>query len=130
MKCRYPRLLVRIYALVNPINDEIFYVGCTYCSLKTRLNNHIGGSWRNKKYYTIKSILRKGIKPEIFDIDVVPFVLSSFWERFYHDLFQSFGFELHQHKNFFNYYQMHNDKGINRYRWIEKLEINEDSIYY
>lgn len=62
--------IVKIYTLLNPIENNIFYVGKTI-DLELRLANHIGTSKNGKseKDFIIKSILKEGCYPIIEEID-------------------------------------------------------------
>jgi len=88
---------VNIYALINPINNSVFYIGCTHCPW-VRLNQHISQS---RKDNTQKSIIIQEIKKARYDIEML--ILdkcqvdnASFWEEFYIELFKSYGFDLKQ----------------------------------
>lgn len=66
---------VKIYALFNPVNNKIRYIGRTKGSLNKRLSSHISKSKNCKKYYPngnyphntnwINSLLKDGITPGI-----------------------------------------------------------------
>jgi len=58
-----------VYALIDPSNGEIFYIGCTV-NPATRLSLHISNSKTyqisyNRKERRIREILAKGLKPEL-----------------------------------------------------------------
>jgi hypothetical protein len=66
---------VYIYTLINPINDEIFYVGYSE-NIKKRYIIHLrtNGKRREKNLYKdniINKILKVGLKPEIKIIDII-----------------------------------------------------------
>jgi len=74
---------LNIYALINPINNSVFYIGCTHCPW-VRLNQHISQS---RKDNTQKSIIIQEIKKARYDIEML--ILdkcqvdnASFWEEF------------------------------------------------
>lgn len=57
---------VRIYKLINPIDNHVFYVGKTVKSLEQRLYAHIKDKEANKrKREIIAFIISKGMKPVI-----------------------------------------------------------------
>lgn len=63
-----PSRIYNIYKLINPINKEIFYVGCTQVAdLKVRLNQHIYYSTFKitELYLYIKNIIELNEKPII-----------------------------------------------------------------
>ncbi len=59
----------KIYSLINPINNSVFYVGCTGKTLKERLAFHLSaarsepGSYKKRAY--INSIINSGYIPVI-----------------------------------------------------------------
>jgi hypothetical protein len=57
--------MVRIYALINPINAEYFYIGQTIQSLEMRLYMHLNSYSNSEKNRVIYKILRYGSKPLI-----------------------------------------------------------------
>lgn len=88
---------VNIYALINPINKSIFYVGATKNPTQ-RLRDHISG--RNTNYNVAKSkiiidIINSGQQPELLVLDTITTNIN-FWEEFYISLFLSYGFTLTQ----------------------------------
>ncbi len=91
-----------IYILINPIDDTVFYVGCTI-NPRVRLAGHISVSRMgnlNLKKETIHEIGKMGKWPEIVIVDTcVQKTEACFLEQFYIDLFKSFGFELLQRNN-------------------------------
>jgi hypothetical protein len=99
---RRRKVNVSIYALLNPINNSVFYIGATTCSLKHRLIGHCAS--RHQSHTTkiasyIKEIFEQGNKPEIIHLDECCFKEASYWEDFYIGLFKSFGFPINQRKS-------------------------------
>lgn len=89
--------VVYIYALINPINNHVFYIGAS-ADVQKRLICHIAerrqsDSFKNKKIIEILSV---GLKPELLVIDECNPDDATFWENFYMDLYSSYGFELRQ----------------------------------
>lgn len=86
---------VKIYALIDPTDNQIRYVGKTIYNLSTRLSQHIRD--KNNKTYKFKwinSLLNKNAKPKIVLIEEV---FEDEWiekERMYIRLFNSMGFKL------------------------------------
>lgn len=64
-----------IYGLIDPLTQQLRYVGRTIQPLAIRLRQHIETSKRKKsmsgKCQWIRSLLRVGVKPEIFEIERV-----------------------------------------------------------
>ena len=60
-------MIYKIYALIDPLTDEIRYIGYTSKSLEKRLKSHIYDCNRTKSHKTnwINSLLNKGLKPII-----------------------------------------------------------------
>lgn len=89
-----------IYALIDPRNDQIRYIGQTN-NIDRRFNKHIQDSKfikrPNKNHSWIKSLLTLNLKPVLLEIDVVPFNDWEFWERHYISLYKSWGFKLNNH---------------------------------
>lgn len=63
----YNTMIYKIYALIDPLTDEIRYIGYTSKSLEKRLKSHIYDCNRTKSHKTnwIRSLLNKGLKPII-----------------------------------------------------------------
>lgn len=85
---------IRIYALINPIIGDVFYVGATSDKLYTRLSGHLSCKYNSRKYALISKIKDRGLRPEILLLDTVDHNEAGFFEQFYMDLFRSFGFNL------------------------------------
>lgn len=99
---------VKIYALINPLNNYVFYIGATTSNLNKRLNEHISerNSRNNKKNVLIKELILNNMEPEILELDVVSVLDASFFEIFYQQLYTSYGFNLLQRiRSGYNEYQ-------------------------
>lgn len=89
-----PTKEVNIYALINPINDHVFYIGCSE-KIYTRYKEHLYNEEANdKKTEIIKQITAAGKNPKLLLLEKVDLRDASFWEEFYIDLFKSYGYEL------------------------------------
>lgn len=116
--------LVKIYALINPINRKPFYVGATIHNLKTRLSGHISevknktlsldyklpkkimiGNIRFHRQSTILSIIAKGKSVKIKLLREVPLKDAGFFERYYYQLFTDQGIIIFQSPRHTNYTQ-------------------------
>ena len=83
-----------IYVLIDPFTNQVRYVGKAD-NLKNRLYNHVKSlSKKTKKISWIKSLIKKGVEPEISDIDYVLKSEWEFWEMHYISLYKSWGFKL------------------------------------
>lgn len=82
-----------IYTLSDPITEEVRYVGKAN-NIKNRYNGHLIDKSFTYKANWIKSLLNKGLKPEIEIIDEVLESEWKYWEVFYINLYKSWGFNL------------------------------------
>lgn len=93
-------LTIQIYALYNPENRQVFYVGATRKDLNKRLYEHTAHAkgerrlTKNKKSLLLLDLDDRGIKPEIILLDTIPYLEADFWEGFYMGYFKSLGFTL------------------------------------
>ncbi len=85
--------MISIYALVNPINNSVFYIGASM-SPKNRFAHHCSNNDGSYKAEMIYNLYQIGIKPELLVLDQVTYEEASFYEDFYTDLFRSFGFTI------------------------------------
>ena len=64
-----------VYGLIDPQSQKLRYVGKTIGELNLRFNHHIWNAIHGKstthKNIWIRSVLRKNLKPEIFDIETI-----------------------------------------------------------
>lgn len=98
---RDSRIGVKIYALINPLTGNPYYVGQTGLALRTRLLGHLSVI----KVETTKSLVDKGHKPEIFELDFLPADTSpdkAFMEGYWIQQLRAWGFTL-DNKYFHNY---------------------------
>lgn len=82
---------INIYALVNPIDSSVFYVGATGDYLYNRLSNHLYSKNKGALADKIRSL---GVRPEMLLLEIVHHDQAEFYEQFYMDLFRTFGFAL------------------------------------
>jgi len=106
-------LMVKIYGIVNPLNDDVLYIGA---SVKPNIRHHYhskGKSWENREYlHRQKEVLKMkkaGVVPELLILDEVDFPDVPFFEEFYMQLFKTWGYNIQQtrsgyqtNKKFFN----------------------------
>jgi len=103
--------LVKIYALLNPIDNNVFYVGATSSELKVRLSAHCSPycyidtrpTFGKKKADYIFNLKEYNKAPEIILLEEVNFEDVDRTEEFYYYLFKSYGFTLIQDSKSFNY---------------------------
>lgn len=82
-----------IYALIDPRNGEIKYVGKTN-NLKKRIREHIRDEENNLKYTWIKSLKKIKLEPEVLILEETNIEHSNFWEIFWINQCKTWGFEL------------------------------------
>lgn len=84
-----------IYALIDPRNDQVRYVGRT-SNPEERFKNHCNPlhNTTSSKREWIDELIKIGTKPIMLGLEVVELDKASFWERFYTELFRSWGFKL------------------------------------
>lgn len=90
-------MLIKIYILVDPISNQVRYVGKTCQSLSKRLNGHFFKKSRTHTSSWIKSLKSKNKIPIIELLDEVPEPEWIFWEQHYISLFKSWGYNLTNH---------------------------------
>jgi hypothetical protein len=74
---------VSIYALLCPDTGAVRYVGKTCWLVETRLRSHLHDSARNHRTNWIRSLLKRGKKPRLVVIEVVPGARLQPRERFW-----------------------------------------------
>lgn len=85
-----------IYALSCPLTSNVRYIGKTN-NLNKRLSSHLCKSNLKKtthKNNWINSLLNKNMKPIISILDIVPIDEWEFWEKFWIELFKTWGIKL------------------------------------
>jgi len=88
---------VKIYALTNPITNEIRYIGKTEMTLKKRLYYHIYDLKRCNNEHKINwfnQFIKENKKPNIILIDEVPYSNWKFWEMYWISQMKQWGFNL------------------------------------
>lgn len=96
--------IVFIYVLINPINNQIFYVGYTENPKKRYLSHLKTKGRRERNLYkdnVINKILQLNLKPEIKIIDVCKYEYDSSVEQFEHEKLEIY------------YIQKYKNEGIN-----------------
>lgn len=86
---------VFIYALSDPRNDQVRYIGKAN-NPEDRYTNHFNSA-RDKNTHKrnwINNIRKDGLRPELIIIDEVPKNEWIYWEKFYISLFKTWGFDL------------------------------------
>lgn len=98
MRIKYPKDKpgnCLIYAALHPLTKQVVYIGQTGMSLRDRATLHLH-SGKNKTPFSkwVQCIRQTGLKPLFVDIDQVPGNDAIYWERFYIQLFRSWGFNI------------------------------------
>ncbi len=87
--------MITIYCLIDPRNEEVFYVGRTG-NYRERMYKHRSNTTSlktpNKDHIMYLKSIGVAFSSEI--LDVVPKPEGKFWEEFYTTLFRSWGFQL------------------------------------
>ena len=85
----------KIYKLIDPISNEIRYVGRTVQKLSNRLKKHLRANDKSHRTNWIKSLVKKGIEPQIELIcETNTFEDCCELEKFYIKRFKKLGFKL------------------------------------
>jgi hypothetical protein len=69
----FKKTTIRIYKLINPIDEKVFYIGRTFSPLTNRLKAHIkemSDGMKSKKREIIKSLIDCGFTPIIEEIEL------------------------------------------------------------
>jgi len=91
-------LRVKIYAIVNPLNDDVLYIGASI-KPKVRYGQHVTGKFWDKNLHRYKEMVKMklaGITPELLILDDVDFPDVRFYEEFYMELFKTWGYNIQQ----------------------------------
>ena len=89
-----------IYILIDPENQQVRYVGKAN-NISERYKAHLNRARKHQihKLNWINSLRKKGLKPIIKVIDVVPINDWVFWETYWIAQFKSWGFKLINYTN-------------------------------
>lgn len=107
---------VQIYALVNPVKQEPFYVGATISPLKTRLSQHLSrmqytpGETALRRRKLINELIKKKTPPKIILLATCNENEVDHFESYYYNLFLSAGFDMIQKNNSFVYEKQYKNK--------------------
>lgn len=91
--------LTYIYALSDPITDEIRYVGKSV-NINYRFNIHLLNALKKDTYKDrwIRTLLNKNLKPKFIILDIVNTKEWEFWEIYWISLLKSWNFRLTNHQ--------------------------------
>jgi len=86
---------VFIYILIDPISNQIRYVGKT-TDVKRRIRRHISERFLHDSYKDrwIRKLIENNLYPEIETIDIIPKYNWGYWEQFYISYFNFLGCNL------------------------------------
>ncbi len=82
-----------IYALVDPITDQVKYIGKSN-NPKKRLEGHVVDKDKTYKTMWISSLKKQNLRPILEIVDTVSNFEWEFWEQHYISLYKSWGFRL------------------------------------
>lgn len=98
------RVRVRIYGLEDPCSGEIRYVGKTQQRLSMRLADHLMDAERSgsvsKKRQWLRQLIAFGLKPRIFQLEIVDYEDANDAERFWAVMLQFYGCPLTNDMNY------------------------------
>lgn len=87
---------IKIYSLIDPVTDEIRYIGQTCRTLNRRLNNHLWCDHNKYKTEWLNSLRKKGMRPIIKLIEKCNkderFEREKYWINFYGKLYNLLNF--------------------------------------
>lgn len=63
---------ITVYALVDPRDGRIRYIGVTVRTLKNRLRSHVSAREKNRKGYWVTHLKSLGLRPTIAELERVP----------------------------------------------------------
>lgn len=95
---------IRIYALINPLDNSVFYIGATKHPIEFRLKQHCYNYQRKvpkegimrRRVVLIEEIQKNGYQPQVkLLIECIRDKASEF-EKYYYDYFSNLGYELLQ----------------------------------
>ncbi len=88
--------IVKIYAIINPMADEVIYVGASKNPVQ-RYNCHVSlSTWQptTYRYKQMKKMIINKIIPELLILDSVSISDAKFYEDFYIQLLKTWGYKL------------------------------------
>lgn len=103
---------IKIYALSNPEDKSVFYVGATSGTLKERLAGHLStkrtdciSGYIKDRISFINNLVENGNIPEILLLKEVPLEETNYYEEFYYKSYLEKGSILIQDPTKFNYFK-------------------------
>jgi len=101
---------IKIYVLIDPRNNNIFYVGATTSPLKTRLTQHysVGRSYKcgeiiNRRRDLLDEIRESGFSPTIQMIAETTIDRADEYESKFYYLYKQLGYDMIQSEKGFTY---------------------------
>ncbi len=101
--------MIRIYCLIDPRTTLPFYVGATKTRITSRLSGHLNeikaypSKYWNDKHRFINEIKETGYKVQVRLLQECSLHDADYYERFFYDLFISYGYTLLQSPPSHNY---------------------------
>jgi hypothetical protein len=140
--------MVSIYCLVDPRNNQPFYVGATRNKLNIRLCGHLNTAKEtikyNNPYNQDKTALNKallifdimrtaGKRPRIIKLLSVQSIEANHYEEFFYSMFLTQGFRLLQQPTAFSYHEARTNSRFAQKRHMEtnsNRQITVHPIYF
>lgn len=117
---------VYIYALINPLDNQVFYIGATlriqlrYVEHHSFSNYGYGPGVQKERAKLIAKIKVESKEMEFLILDTCDINDAAFYESFYIDLFRSYGFKLLQIPNRLYTLKLPVLEKTNIDKWIDK----------
>lgn len=92
--------VVYIYALINPLNNKIFYVGASINPLLRVRDHYSDSAIPTPKSGLIKKIKDSGRKPKYVILKQTTVKYASKWEKFFYNKCKNEGCIMHQSEKF------------------------------
>ncbi len=97
-------LTVKIYAIVNPKDDEVLYVGASLNPKKRYAMHSVAGEWHftTRRYKIVKALAKERILPKLVILEECAREDGRARENHYINLYKSLGHKLQQQKSGYN----------------------------
>lgn len=85
-----------IYKLIDPITNEVRYIGLTFNTLKQRLGSHLGDNGKSHKCNWVRKLKSEGLKPiiELVEENISSYDECCLKEEYYINFYKNLGYKL------------------------------------